>query len=70
MQDIRRSDDFGIWFRPLEKRKSRRRHVRAGGFLPSPGGYQPVGPVSSMIGPNSSQRSPLNFIICICLLMR
>jgi hypothetical protein len=34
MQDIRRSDDFDIWFRPLEKRKSRRRHVRAGGFLP------------------------------------
>ena len=31
---------------------------------------QPAGPASSMIGPNSSQRSPLNFIICICLLMR
>jgi hypothetical protein len=31
---------------------------------------QPAGPVSEMIGPNSSQRSPLNFIICICLLMR
>ena len=31
---------------------------------------QPAGPVSAMIGPNSSQRSPLNFIICICLLMR
>jgi hypothetical protein len=31
---------------------------------------QPAGPVSSMIGPNSSQCSPLNFIIRICLLTR
>jgi len=34
------------------------------------GQHYPDGPVSAMIGPNSSQRSPLNFIICICLLMR
>ena len=31
---------------------------------------QPLAAVSSMIGPNSSQRSPLNFIICNCLLTR
>jgi hypothetical protein len=30
----------------------------------------PAAPVSSRIGPNSSQRSPLNFIICNCLLTR
>src|ERR1700737_3628623 len=31
---------------------------------------QPLAAVASMIGPNSSQRSPLNFIICNCLLTR
>ena len=30
----------------------------------------PAGPLSSKIGPNISQRSPLNFIICNCLFTR